>query len=93
MHVVLKNPDEKLVKIDVEFTGEIISAIHISGDFFIYPEESIFAIERVLTGLTANRKLIEQILNELVTSHTIQMVGISVSTIAQGIMEALASNE
>ncbi len=92
IHVVLKNPGEKLVHIDVDFDGDIISCIHISGDFFIYPEEAIADIEHTLLGLPVDPQLIEQNIITLIHNNTVEMVGISASTIAQGIQEAFTQS-
>ncbi len=90
IQVALKNPGEKLVHIDVDFKNDTIAYIHLSGDFFIYPEEAIAEIEQLLLGLPVERALIEQHILTLLQRKNIEMVGISVSTIAQGIMEAFA---
>ncbi|MGB4268871.1 MAG: lipoate protein ligase C-terminal domain-containing protein [Spirochaetota bacterium] len=92
IHVVLKNPGEKLVHINVEFDKNTISFIHISGDFFIYPEEAIDNIEQALLGLPVDTQLIEQSILTLMQNNTIEMVGISASTIAQGIQEAFTQS-
>lgn len=92
IHVALKNPGEKLVHIDVDFEKNIISFIHISGDFFIYPEEAIGDMEQALLGLPVDPNIIEQNLLTLIQKNTIEMVGISVSTIVQGIQEAFAQS-
>ena len=92
IHVVLKNPGEKLVHIDVDFYKNTISSIHISGDFFIYPEESIGDIEHTLLGLPVDPQLIEQNILTLIQNNTIEMVGISASTIVQGIQEAFTKS-
>lgn len=93
IHVVLKNPGEKLVHIDVEFAGKTIASVHISGDFFIYPEEAIGDIEQLLLTLPPDQQFIEQKIAELVKNKNIEMAGISASTIAQGIVEAFLQYE
>lgn len=93
IHVVLKNPGEKLVHIDVEITGNLIASVHISGDFFIHPEEAIIDIEQHLLTLPPDQQFIEQKIAELVKNKNIEMVGISASTIAQGIAEAFLQYE
>ncbi len=88
IQVALKNPGEKLVRIDVEFDGNTIKNAHISGDFFIYPEEAIEKIEKDLIGLPVDEKQIQEKISRLVKIETIELVGISPATIAQGILEA-----
>ena len=45
-----------VIKVEVELSNDIISDISISGDFFMYPEEAIEQLERVLVGTKANRE-------------------------------------
>lgn len=90
IQVALKNPGEKLVRIDVEFEENTITYIHISGDFFIYPEEAIGKIEKELIGLPVDEKQIQETINKLAKTETIELVGISSETIAQGILEAFS---
>jgi lipoate-protein ligase A len=92
IHVVLKNPGEKLVHIDVDFDGNTITYIHISGDFFIYPEEAIGDIEMALIGLPVKREKILLELNRIIQTGNIELVGISQQTIAQGIQEAFTQS-
>ncbi len=57
----------KLIRVKAKFMGEVIEDIRITGDFFLYPEESIESIEKSLRGTTvedAKRKLSE-IMNDM----------------------------
>ena len=40
-----------VIKVELEMAGDKISHISISGDFFMYPEEAIGALERALEGV------------------------------------------
>ena len=53
-----------LIKVDVELAGDRILRIHISGDFFMYPEDALERLERALTGSKVDRKnLMERVEN------------------------------
>ncbi len=44
-----------LIRIDLELDGDIISSISITGDFFMYPEDSLKQLEDTLVGAKADR--------------------------------------
>ena len=46
----LKIKNGKFIKINYEINNNIISKIKYTGDFFLYPEESLIDLERLLTG-------------------------------------------
>lgn len=51
----------KLIKISLEYTdSKIISSIRITGDFFLYPEETLDQIETRLIGTKIDRKSIKE---------------------------------
>ena len=80
----------KLVKIKVDF-DEHINSIQILGDFFLYPEESIFEMETQLKGIPASQsqESIQAILdNCLKTSHA-KLVGMTTEAIARTIKKAM----
>ncbi len=87
----LKAPGEKLIRIRLSLkTGEVLDAA-ISGDFFIHPEESVGALEEALRGpLVGPRELAER-LRRAAESGGIELVGISVESIARCALEAAAS--
>lgn len=48
-----KEPGGKLVVVDVETDGEVVSDIRVSGDFFAEPEDVIFRLQAALVGMDA----------------------------------------
>jgi hypothetical protein len=40
-----------VIKVELLLSGDVISRISLSGDFFIYPEEALERLERSLTGV------------------------------------------
>ena len=58
-HNVYKS--KKLIKISLEYTdSKIISSIRITGDFFLYPEETLDQIEASLIGTKMDRNSIKE---------------------------------
>lgn len=52
---------KKLIKISLEYTdSKIISSIRITGDFFLYPEETLDQIEASLIGTKIDRNSIKE---------------------------------
>ncbi len=45
-----------LIKVDVKVREDKIKEIHISGDFFMYPEDSLWELEQALLGASARRE-------------------------------------
>jgi lipoate-protein ligase A len=45
-----------VIKVEVETVENKISHISISGDFFMYPEEAIDALERAIEGVKVQKK-------------------------------------
>jgi len=85
---VYKVPDGKLLKISLKFKGEKIISVKITGDFFLYPEEGIEAIEKSLSGKKLDRKLIAGEVSRAVQKNSIELFGISAEGIAEGVLLA-----
>lgn len=45
-----------MIKVELETADNRISRISISGDFFMYPEEAIEALERALEGVEVRKE-------------------------------------
>lgn len=45
-----------------------IAWIRITGDFFMYPEESLLVLERALTGVRFNRDEVSRVVHEFFSS-------------------------
>jgi lipoate-protein ligase A len=67
-HNVYKS--KKLIKISLEYTdSKIISSIRITGDFFLYPEETLDQIEESLIGTKMDRNSIKETIEKCL-SHS-----------------------
>ena len=53
MHGEYKTPGGKLVVVDFEVVQDHLHNVEVSGDFFLYPEDSLVAITGALEGLPA----------------------------------------
>jgi lipoate-protein ligase A len=61
---------KKLIKISLEYTdSKIISSIMITGDFFLYPEETLDQIEASLIGRKMDRNSIKETIEKCL-SHS-----------------------
>ena len=49
-----KVPGGKLVTVDLDQNGETITRAHLSGDFFLEPDDLLEAMNGVITGMAAN---------------------------------------
>jgi hypothetical protein len=80
----------KLVGIRVEYDDRI-REIKILGDFFIYPEESLYKIEKALYGLRidASKEEITSTINRVVSAEKAELIGITPEAIAETISMAV----
>ena len=76
----LKVPGGKLARLTIRN-----KQVMLSGDFFIYPEEGIVAIERTLSGLCGNEpvEFVEEVLMDTIATDGLQLVGLDVPVIAR----------
>lgn len=81
-----KEKDGKMVRIDLdlaELDGKrFIKDIKISGDFFLTPEDMIWEIEDLLKNTILDEKIIFLKINTLIKHNKGQLIGISVSNLA-----------
>jgi lipoate-protein ligase A len=67
-HIIYKS--KNLIKISLEYTEKkIISSIRITGDFFLYPEETLDQIEASLLGTKMDRNSIKETIEKCL-SHS-----------------------
>lgn len=85
-HVDYKAPDGKLIRLDADLSGDLIVSIHIHGDFFIYPEESIVDIERCLIRMRVGEtRNVKDRLDALIEERKIRMIGLTAQDLAEAI--------
>ena len=90
MHGEFKTPGGKLVVADFEIRAGRLADVHISGDFFLYPEEALVAINESLNGAPADAAdLAVRIVTAL--PQGTEMLGFSPEAVAEAIHRGVAS--
>ncbi len=74
----------KLIRVRVEFQGNRIKEIRITGDFFLHPEDKIEDIENGLKNVPIDevRKKLDEILKDA------EYLGFTLDTLVQAVEEA-----
>lgn len=84
-----KVPGGKLVRVEASCERHALSNIHISGDFFVHPEEALARIERDLDalGLNGNEPDLETQVLSVVSISGAQLIGFGANDIADLLRE------
>jgi hypothetical protein len=53
-----------LIRVSIRVAGGVIDDVSVTGDFFIYPEDSVFQLESSLKGLEASWEAVSRVLDE-----------------------------
>ena len=82
---------KKLIKISLEYTdSKIISSIRITGDFFLYPEETLEQMEASLIGTKMDRNSIKETIEKCL-SHS-EAFGFDSESLTDAILGCLKEN-
>jgi lipoate-protein ligase A len=82
---------KKLINISLEYTEKkIISSIRITGDFFLYPEETLDQIEASLIGTKMDRNSIKETIEKCL-SHS-EAFGFDSESLTDAIIGCLNSD-
>lgn len=57
-----------VIKVDLELSGDRISSISLSGDFFMYPEDSIEKLEQILKDTKADKETLLETVRKFYSS-------------------------
>jgi lipoate-protein ligase A len=78
-----------LVRVDAVCEQQKLAHIHISGDFFVHPEEALTRIEHDLDGLgiDGNETDLEQRIVSVVSATGAQLIGFGVTDLADLLRE------
>jgi lipoate-protein ligase A len=90
-HGEYKVPGGKLVVVDLDIVGGLLSGVSVSGDFFLEPDEALLDINRALTGLPESATAAE--LSAAVTASLppgAVLFGFSADAVAVTVRRALA---
>jgi lipoate-protein ligase A len=64
----------------------VLSDVHLSGDFFIYPQDAIQALERALEGAPVDEAALEQTIQEFYRRNSVESPGITPQALASTLM-------
>ena len=82
---------KKLIKISLEYAdSKIISSIRITGDFFLYPEETLDQIEASLIGTKMDRNSIKETIEKCLSYS--EAFGFNSESLTDAIVGCLHSN-
>lgn len=82
---IYKVPNGKLLKLFFTVENNLISQITISGDFFLYPEESITFLEQALLNQPLDEKILKDRLDETLEKNKIELFGLDSASIVHAI--------
>lgn len=80
----------KLVSVKLEYNDKI-KDVKIFGDFFLYPEEALYKIEKALVDLSINasqKEIVERI-SKVVAEEKAELIGVTPEAIAETISIAV----
>jgi len=78
-----KVPGGKLLRIKAEFKANKLTKLDITGDFFVYPEEALFEIEKILTSYHISE--LSAKLNSYLLEHEVKLIGFSVDDLLKAL--------
>jgi lipoate---protein ligase len=89
-----KTPGGKLVRVEFEIEGGTLRNVEVSGDFFLYPEDSLFPITRSLEGAPASLSAsgLEQRIAAAIPGGT-EWLGSSPAALSIAVERALSGEE
>jgi lipoate-protein ligase A len=71
-----KVPGGKLLRVDFEREGDMITKIKISGDFFMHPENFLEKLEELILKTPVSR--LNDVLESAVRENSVQIIGFSI---------------
>ena len=75
-----------LIKVKVHVHEKTIQSIQISGDFFLYPEDSLWDLEKTLHGTKAHKEPILDIIRQFLHDKQILSPGVTAEDFTQAIL-------
>lgn len=85
---VYKVPNGKMIKIKVAVDGKKITTIIITGDFFLHPEDTLFAIEKNLAGTNLEENALIKSIQSTLEKKGAILIGADALDIAKAILQA-----
>jgi lipoate-protein ligase A len=84
---MLKTPGG-LIRVTAVNQDKRLSDVHISGDFFFFPANSLVDLEQTLEGIPAETDAIAQVVTQFYQQHAIESPGVVPADIAQVLSQA-----
>ena len=86
-----KVPGGKLVCVKVDYSPERIQSVEITGDFFLYPEDSLLAIERALcnSAINLSEKQVSDMIEKIIKDEKADLIGVTPDAIASAMKQAI----
>ena len=78
----------KLLRVRLEQEGSIITAVAITGDFFVYPEEGLGLLEQGLIGARIDQDSLTSRIASLLRERSVAALGFGPADLATAIVEA-----
>ncbi|MEJ7839938.1 MAG: biotin--protein ligase [Thermomicrobiales bacterium] len=90
MHGEYKTPGGKLVVVDFDVVSRRLANVRVTGDFFVYPEESYPSLQESLDGMLTgtSESAIAELVRKAIPNDT-ELLGTSPQGIAIAIRRAL----
>ena len=76
----------KMLKVTVEFAGDRIEKVHIRGDFFIHPEESLDTLEMSFIGTDYTKRSVSDTIKRIFAESGVVAFGITPKAVTDAIM-------
>jgi hypothetical protein len=80
-----------LIRVKIIVQEEKIRDVTISGDFFMYPEDSLWKLETALRGLPPNMEAVRAQLEDFYAKNGVLSPGLKPEDFAEAIYRALAT--
>jgi hypothetical protein len=82
-----------LIKTNVQVYQQTIQSIQISGDFFMYPEDSLWELEHELKGITARKDPILEIVQQFFHQKQVSTPGVTAEDFTEAILRGIANTQ
>ena len=80
-----------LIRVRVRMAHEKVKNITISGDFFMYPEDELWKLEKALVGTSVKREDILSTIRQFYESRNILTPGVSPEDFAEAIVRGVGA--
>jgi len=78
-----------LIKVKVNVRQGLIGGIVISGDFFLYPEDKLWEMEKALIGVKADREKVLVTVKRFYQENEVLSPGVTPEDFTEAVMKAI----